>query len=150
MSGGSTAASALARRPARRIYAVVAESARPGLSESRLGHGLPWVRARLKAERMLDEEIAEHRRDPEGREDILAMLIAARDEHGRPLSDAELRGELLTLLIAGYETTSTALAWCFERLLRNPDVLARLQREHARTRRHLSRPSSTRRSGRVP
>jgi cytochrome P450 len=57
------------------------------------------------------------------------MLIAARDEHGRPLSDAELRGELLTLLIAGYETTSTALAWCFERLVRNPDVLARLQRE---------------------
>ncbi len=111
------------------IYAVVAEGARPGLSESRLGRRLPWVRARAKAERVLDQEIAAHRRQPDGRDDILAMLIAARDEHDRPLSDAELRGELLTLLIAGYETTSTALAWCFERLVRNPEVLARLQRE---------------------
>jgi cytochrome P450 len=112
-------------------YAVVAEGARPGLSDSRLGRRLPWVRARLKAERVLDEEIATHRRQPDGRDDILALMIAARDEHGRPLSDAELRGELLTLLIAGYETTSTALAWCFERLVRHPQVLERLQLELA-------------------
>jgi cytochrome P450 family 135 len=113
------------------IYAVVAEGARPGVSESRLGRRLPWVRARLKAERVLDQEIATHRQQPDGRDDILALLIAARDDHGRPLSDAELRGELLTLLIAGYETTSTALAWCFERLVRHAGVLARLQRELA-------------------
>ena len=113
------------------IHAVVAEGARPGLSESRLGRRLPWVRARVKAERVLDEEIAAHREQPDGRDDILALMIAARDQDGRPLSDEELRGELLTLLIAGYETTSTALAWCFERLVRNADVLARLQRELA-------------------
>ena len=113
------------------IYGVVAEGARPGLSESRLGRLLPWVRTRLQAERVLDEEIAAHRAHPEGREDVLALLIAARDEHGRPLSDAELRGELLTLLIAGHETTATALAWCFERLVRHPRVLTRLQRELA-------------------
>jgi cytochrome P450 len=113
------------------IYGVLAEGARPGLSESRLGRRLPWVRARVKAERMLDEEIAAHREHPDGRDDILALLIAARDEDGQPLSDEELRGELLTLLIAGYETTSTVLAWCFERLTRHPQVLARLQRELA-------------------
>lgn len=113
------------------IYGVLAEGARPGLSESRLGRRLPWVRARVKAEQMLDEEIATHRERPGGRDDILALLIAARDEDGRPLSDEELRGELLTLLIAGYETTSTVLAWCFERLVRHPEVLSRLQRELA-------------------
>jgi cytochrome P450 len=110
-------------------YAVVAEGAHPGLSESRLGRLLPWVRARLKAERVLDEEIAAHRRQPGGREDILALMLAARNEQGQPLSDAELRGELLTLLIAGYETTSTVLAWCFERLVRHPQVLRRLRIE---------------------
>jgi cytochrome P450 family 135 len=113
------------------IYGILAEGGRPGISESRLGRRLPWVRARLQAERVLDQEIAAHRERPEGRDDILAMLIAARDQDGRPLSDEELRGELLTLLIAGYETTSTALAWCFERLVRHPHVLSRLRRELA-------------------
>jgi cytochrome P450 family 135 len=113
------------------IYGVLAEGARPGISETWLGRRLPWVRARMQAERVLEEEIAAHREHPEGRDDILALLIAARDEDDRPLSDAELRGELLTLLIAGYETTSTVLAWCFERLVRHPRVLSRLQQELA-------------------
>jgi cytochrome P450 family 135 len=113
------------------IYGILAEGARPGISESWLGRRLPWVRARMQAERVLEEEIAVHRQCPDGRDDILALLIATRDEDGRPLSDAELRGELLTLLIAGYETTSTVLAWCFERLVRHPQVLGRLQDELA-------------------
>lgn len=113
------------------IYGVLAEGAWPGISESWIGRRLPWVRARMQAERVLEEEIAAHREHPDGRDDILALLIATRDENGRPLSDAELRGELLTLLIAGYETTSTVLAWCFERLVRHPEVLGRLQRELA-------------------
>ena len=113
------------------IYGVLAEGARPGISESWLGRRLPWVRARMQAERVLEEEIAAHRECAEGRDDILALLIATRNEDGRPLSDEELRGELLTLLIAGYETTSTVLAWCFERLVRHPEALARLQRELA-------------------
>ncbi len=111
------------------IYGVLAEGARPGISESWLGRRMPWVRARMQAERVLEEEIAAHRERPEGRDDILALLIATRGEDGRPLSDEELRGELLTLLIAGYETTSTVLAWCFERLVRHPQVLSRLQSE---------------------
>ena len=51
------------------------------------------------------------------------MLLAARDEEGRALSDEELRDELMTLLVAGHETTATALAWTLERLARHPDVL---------------------------
>jgi cytochrome P450 len=106
---------------------IVLESARPGLADGGLGPRLPWVRTRLRAARVLDEEIAAHRAAPEGRDDVLALLVAARDEDGGALSDEELRGELLTLLLAGHETTATALAWCFERLVRHPDVLARLQ-----------------------
>jgi cytochrome P450 family 135 len=58
------------------------------------------------------------------REDILSMLLQARDEDGEGLSDEELRDELLTLLVAGHETTASALGWAFERLIRHPRALA--------------------------
>ena len=48
------------------------------------------------------------------------MLLAARDEDGNPLSDKALRDELVTLLVAGHETTATGLAWSLERLTRTP------------------------------
>ena len=64
-----------------------------------------------------------------GRDDILAMLISARDERGQPMTDMELRDELMTLLLAGHETTATSLAWTFYRLTRNPAALARAHRE---------------------
>ena len=54
------------------------------------------------------------------------MLLEARHEDGSPMSDQELRDELMTLLVAGHETTATTLAWAFERLAREPAVLARL------------------------
>jgi cytochrome P450 len=57
------------------------------------------------------------------------MLIDARDEAGEPMTDGELRDELVTLLVAGHETTATALAWAFHLILAHPDVLARLQAE---------------------
>ena len=57
------------------------------------------------------------------REDILSMLLQARDEDGEGLTDEELRDELMTLLVAGHETTATALGWAFERLLRHPEAL---------------------------
>ena len=57
------------------------------------------------------------------------MLMQARHEDGSPMSDRELRDELMTLLVAGHETTATSLAWAFERLLRHPDMLARLREE---------------------
>ena len=59
------------------------------------------------------------------------MLLLARDEDGEPMTDGELRDELLTLLVAGHETTATGLAWAFELLLRNPRVLERLKAELA-------------------
>jgi cytochrome P450 len=72
-------------------------------------------------------EIARRRaaEDLEQRTDVLSMLLLARDEHGEAMTDVELRDELVTLLVAGHETTATGLAWAFELLLRNPPVLAR-------------------------
>jgi cytochrome P450 len=64
-----------------------------------------------------------------GRTDVLSLLLAVRDEDGQPMSDAELRDELLTLVLAGHETTANSLAWTFERLLRNPAAYDRLREE---------------------
>ena len=60
---------------------------------------------------------------------MLSILLQARDEEGRALTDEELRDELMTLLVAGHETTATSLAWAFELLLRHRPQLARLQAE---------------------
>ena len=87
------------------------------------------LRSMPEVDRLLYEEIAAHRAEPDGREDVLALLLEARDEDGEGFSDEELRDHLITLLVAGHETTTTALAWCFERLLRHPAAHLRLQRE---------------------
>ncbi len=90
----------------------------------------PWGRVkRLLApcDRMIYEEIAARRAAAEPGDDILSLLLEARDEQGRPLTDRELRDELMTLLLAGHETTATALAWTVERVTRHPQVLAQLQ-----------------------
>ncbi|MFE2186478.1 cytochrome P450 [Streptomyces sp. NPDC059455] len=97
---------------------------------------LPTTRT-MKASAAVDEilfaEIA-RRRDEEdgGATDVLGRLLQARDDQGRSMSDQEIRDELLTLLEAGLETTATGLSWAFERLMRSPDVLRRLQEELAR------------------
>jgi cytochrome P450 len=90
------------------------------------------VRRFEQRRRALDEliydEIARRRREPDlaERDDVFSTLLLARDEDGSPLSEGELRDELVTLLVAGHETTATGLAWAFELLLRNPAVLAKL------------------------
>jgi cytochrome P450 family 135 len=73
-------------------------------------------------------EIARRREagDLTEREDVLSMLLQARDEEGRPLSDGELRDELVTLLVAGHETTAAALAWALSELADAPGVQDRL------------------------
>jgi cytochrome P450 len=62
----------------------------------------------------------------EGRRDVLSALLDARDEEGRPMSDRELRDQLMTLLLAGHETTALSLAWAVEEIVRRPDVRARI------------------------
>jgi cytochrome P450 len=78
---------------------------------------------------LLYAEIAEHRTRPDlaDREDILSMLMLAEFEDGGTMSDKELRDQLMTLLLAGHETTATALAWTFDLLLGHPESLRRLR-----------------------
>jgi cytochrome P450 len=76
---------------------------------------------------MLYEEIGLRRHDPTcgERDDVLSMLVLPQPHEPGFMSDREVRDELLTLLIAGHETTATALSWAFERLLRHPEALRR-------------------------
>jgi cytochrome P450 family 135 len=86
-----------------------------------------FLQTRDEVDELIYDEIARRRRDPdESRRDVLSMLLRARDDEGRGMSDLELRDELITLLEAGHETTATGLAWAFERLLRHPHALDRL------------------------
>jgi len=101
-----------------------------------LGPVSPWgrfVRLRREIDALLDVEIAACRaaNDPE-RTDVLQLLLAARDETGAPMGDAEVRDELMTLLLAGHETTATALAWTTHRILTEPGVYDALREENAR------------------
>jgi len=83
------------------------------------------------ADALIQSEIDERRASsgPAEIDDILSMLMAARFEDGGEISDEELRDQLITLLLAGHETTATALAWTFDLLLRNPPALAELRAE---------------------
>ncbi|HET7485131.1 MAG TPA: cytochrome P450 [Solirubrobacterales bacterium] len=97
----------------------------------RVGPFAHFVRTQGEVDEMLFALIAERRAEHESaeRNDVLAMLLEARHEDGSPMSEQEIRDELLTLLVAGHETTATTLAWAFERLTREPRVLARLVEE---------------------
>jgi cytochrome P450 len=103
-----------------------------------LQRALRWTRAqrRFEATRrdtdtLIFELIAERRAAPDGaeRDDILAVLIGARHEDDTPMTDQEIRDELMTALVAGHETTASELAWALERLSREPRVSARLTEE---------------------
>jgi cytochrome P450 len=85
-------------------------------------------RALATVDELIYAEIADRRAAPDGnqRDDVLSLLLRARHEEGSPMTDTELRDELMTLLTAGHETTATGLAWAFERLLRTPRVMERL------------------------
>jgi cytochrome P450 len=101
---------------------------------NRLGRGDPLARLKeitASIDELLLAEIAERRSDPllDEREDILSLLTAARFDDGSAMSDRDLRDQLVTLLLAGHETTATGLAWTFDLLLRHPAALARLTAE---------------------
>ena len=122
-------------RLAERLGRLLASTSSVGLQfgvllSRRLGGPDPL--ARLQAltrdiDALLAEEIAERRADP--REDILSTLVTARFEGGGDMDDGEIRDQLMTLLLAGHETTATGLAWTFDLLLRHPPVLDRLVAE---------------------
>jgi cytochrome P450 len=105
------------------------------LMQRDLGRHSPWGRFMWfadRAEAMLRDEIRRGRRDgTAGRSDVLAMMLDARDEAGESLSEDEIHDELLTLLLAGHETTATALAWALRRILPNRSLTARLKDEIA-------------------
>ncbi len=95
--------------------------------------GLELERAELDA--ALTEEMARRLADPaslQERNDVLSLLLQARDEDGQPMTAEELNDDLVTLLLAGHESTAAALAWTFEHLLRAPDALVRLTDECTR------------------
>jgi len=104
------------------------------LARKDLGPRSPWgrfIRDRHRVDEMLYKEIEGRRHVPEHDRgsDILTLLLSARDEDGNPLTDRELRDELITILLAGHETTATSIGWAFERLLRTPSALERLTNE---------------------
>jgi cytochrome P450 len=94
----------------------------------RLSPGGRLARRLRASDALLYEEIARRRGEPDlaDRTDVLSLLLQARDEDGRAMTDAELRDELFTMLAAGHETTATGLAFAIELLLRHPEALARL------------------------
>jgi cytochrome P450 len=113
---------------ARRVGAITAFP----FMRRNLGPLSPWgrfVRSRDALDEFIYEEIRQRRVEAgiAERDDVLSLLLCARDEEGEPMTDQELRDELITVLGAGHETTATGLAWAIERLVRNPRVLAKLR-----------------------
>lgn len=87
-------------------------------------------RRQNKADQLLYAEIQERRENPDSsRTDILSLLMSARDEDGQPMTDIELRDELMTLLVAGHETTATAIAWALYWVHKLPEVRQKLLAE---------------------
>jgi cytochrome P450 len=117
-----------------RLTRILAFGVRPASMLPMFQRGKTWqtfVRHRDEADALIYRTI-EERRASDGEDagdDVLAMLLAARHEDGSPMSPLELRDELMTLLVAGHETTASELAWAFERLTRTPEVLGRLTEE---------------------
>jgi cytochrome P450 len=116
-----------------RLTRILSFGSNPASLIPALQRGKTWgefTRRRAEVDALIYETIDERRTaGAQDRGDILAMLLEARHEDGSPMSPLELRDELMTLLVAGHETTASELAWAFERLTRAPDVLARLTEE---------------------
>lgn len=98
-----------------------------------LGPWTPWgrfIRRRQQLDQLLYQEIRERRQQPEvNGEDILSLLMSARDENGQPMTDVELRDELMTMLFAGHETTAIALCWALYWVHYVPEVREKLLQE---------------------
>jgi cytochrome P450 len=98
-----------------------------------LGSFTPWGRflgLRRELHRIFLAEVAKRRAIPDGaRDDMLSMLVEARDESGQSLSDSELRDELLTLIVAGNDTTASSLAWALYEILQHQEIVEQVRTE---------------------
>lgn len=101
----------------------------PWLGRLPLKRNRRYNAAKADMEALVDGIIAERRRDPEERGDLLSTLLRARDDDGSPMNDAQLRDEVLILLLAGHETTALLLTWTWTLLSDAPAVSERLRRE---------------------
>ena len=110
--------------PAQTLTVLRAALSRPSGRAPRRRHRAALER--LDALRVRRDRAPARRGEVQQRTDILSLLLGARDEDGEAMTDAELRDELVTLLLAGHETTATSVAWALERLVRHPHKLARL------------------------
>jgi cytochrome P450 len=120
----------------RRMKRILALGAWPPLlipfMQRDLGAWSPWGKFRRAVDagdQYLYEEIRSRRSSNARGDDILSLLLDARDEDGAPMTDLELRDELTTLLVAGHETTATALAWAVRWTLETPGLLERVRDE---------------------
>lgn len=116
------------KRPALRAFALLFP-----LLRRDLGAWSPWgqfLRLRQQIDELIYAEIQERKAKPDSsRTDILSLMMATRDEAGEPMTDVELRDELMTLLVAGHETTATSLAWALYWIHHQPHVRERLLQE---------------------
>lgn len=98
-----------------------------------LGAWSPWgkfLRQKQQIDKLIYTEIQERRDNPDtSRNDILSLMMSARDENGEPMTDVELRDELMTLLVAGHETTASALTWALYWIHHLPEVRQKLLSE---------------------
>jgi cytochrome P450 family 135 len=126
----------------RRLTQTLSEVLRWGTDPRRMALGITlgprrvirlglWRSVLEPADAAIYDEIAAHRSagNLEEQDDVLSLLLQARHEDDSPMSDKELRDELITLLVAGHETTANSLAWALERLGRHPSALARLRED---------------------
>ncbi|HTP22280.1 MAG TPA: cytochrome P450 [Solirubrobacteraceae bacterium] len=114
--------------PLSRPRAMMLLAAMPFIRGDRAAVTARFETARKAVDEVLYAEIARRRADAaslEERDDIFSALLLAEDEDGERLSDREVRDELVTLLLAGHETTATGLAWTFDLLLHDQSVLGR-------------------------
>ncbi len=98
----------------------------------RYNHYGRFRQAIAASDRLLPEEIDRRRRDGTRGKDILSLLLDARDDDGNPMPSSELRDELVTLLVAGHETTATGLTWALRWLLDSPEILEQVRGELAK------------------
>ena len=122
-------------REGRRVLELLLEASTPWISmvwAVQRWWFSPWrtyVRARDAFTRFVERELADRRARGSESDDVLGLMLAARYADGSAIPDAMIRDELITILLAGHETTATALAWAIYELGRHPDVLARLRDE---------------------